>query len=255
MKHSIIYIPVRSPVCDFTAAALQDRGVTVTDRPAPDVTHLLLPVPSFESSGRVRGGLILEHLLGELPDSVTVIGGNLNHPILNSYTKLDLLQDPLYLAENAAITADCAMRIAASKLPTVFQSCPILVIGWGRIGKCLSALLQSMGADVTVAARKDTDRAMLRALRYRADSIESIRNSLSRYRVIFNTVPSMILNEDTMTQCRRDSICIDLASSPGLEGSGVITARGLPGKDTPEASGLLIAKTIIRLLKEGGHSS
>jgi len=40
----------------------------------------------------------------------------------------------------------------------------------------------------------------------------------------------------------------------GIEGSHVIWARGLPGKDTPESSGKLIAKTVIRSLdrKEKG---
>ena len=232
MKNTIIYIPGKSPVLAHAASDLLNRGFTVTDRPAPDVTHLLLPVPSFEDNGRIRGGPMPEHLLGELPESVTVIGGNLDHPILDSYSKLDLLQDPLYLAENAAITADCALRIAGSKLPTVFRSCPILILGWGRIGKCLSALLQALGADVTVAARKESDRAMIRALRFRAENIEKIVGCLSRYRIIFNTVPSMLLKEDMLCQCRRDCICIDLASVPGMEGPRVITARGLPGKDS-----------------------
>ena len=255
MKQAIIYIPCNSPVSFHAAAALQDRGFTVTDRPEPDVTHLLLPVPSFEKNGRIRGGLILEHLLGELPDSVTVIGGNLDHPMLDSYRKLDLLQDPMYLAENAAITADCALRIAASKLTTVFRDCPILILGWGRIGKCLGALLQTMGSDVTVAVRRESDRAMLRALRFRGENIGKIGDCLSRYRIIFNTVPTLLLTGDMLRHCRKDCICIDLASVPGMEGSDVIIARGLPGKDTPEASGLLIAKTVIRLINGGGNPS
>ena len=42
--------------------------------------------------------------------------------------------------------------------------CKVLVIGWGRIGKCLAALLKGLEADVTVVARKETDRAILHAL-------------------------------------------------------------------------------------------
>lgn len=246
MKQPILYIPGNTPTSGYTTSALTDRGFSVTDRPAPDVTHLLLPVPSFGPDGRIRGGGLPEHLLGKLPETVTVIGGALEHPILTGYNKLDLLLDPLYLAENAAITADCAVRIAANRLRTVFKGCPILVIGWGRIGKCLSTLLKAMQADVTVAARKDHDRAILRALGYRTEDPARLGQCVSRYRIIFNTVPAEVIAEGA--DFRKDCIKIDLASQPGIAGSDVIQARGLPGRDAPEASGQLIAKTVIRLL-------
>lgn len=43
---------------------------------------------------------------------------------------------------------------------------------------------------------------------------------------------------------------IDLASKPGIGGTDVLWARGLPGKFAPESAGKLIAQTILRLLKE-----
>jgi hypothetical protein len=53
-----------------------------------------------------------------------------------------------------------------------------------------------------------------------------------------------------MLYCRPDCVKIDLASIQGIYGSDVIHARGLPGKQTPESSGILIANTIIRLLRK-----
>ena len=46
-----------------------------------------------------------------------------------------------------------------------------------------------------------------------------------------------------------EALLMDLASLRGIEGDRVIWARGLPGKDAPESSGALIAKTVIRLLE------
>ena len=40
---------------------------------------------------------------------------------------------------------------------------------------------------------------------------------------------------------------IELASTPGMAGDGIIPARGLPGKMAPAESGKLIAETFIRL--------
>lgn len=250
MKQPVYYIADSSEAMHFAAEALENRGFTISDRPAPDVTHLLLPVPSFDEHGRIRGDGPPEHLLGKLPENITIIGGNLIHPILAGYETIDLLQDATYLAENAAITADCAMQTAAQHMSIVWSQCPVLVIGWGRIGKVLAQILKATGADVFVAARKEADRAMLRALGYHAESIDNLSPSLVRYRVIFNTVPAPVLNEEQIKLCRPDCIRMELASVPGIPTSGTIRASGLPGKLAPETSGQLIAKSIIRIFAE-----
>lgn len=229
---------------------LEDSGIRVVTSPDADVTHLLLPVPSFEADGRIKGGGMLEHILSDLPEDVTVVGGNLSHPLLQGYHTVDLLQDPLYIAENAAITADCAIRIAAQNLPVVFRGCPILIIGWGRIGKCLADQLKALSAQVTIAARKNDDRAMVQALGYKTVDPRQLGQCLIRYRVIFNTAPAPVLSEAQAAHCRPDCILIDLASTLGLSGKNVIWARGLPGKDAPESSGTLISNTVRRLIFE-----
>lgn len=222
----------------------------MAEQPSTDVSHLLLPIPSFEADGRIRGGGILEHILADLPEDITVVGGNLHHTALSGYRTIDLLQDGRYLAQNAAITADCAIRVAVQKLPVVLEGCPILVLGWGRIGKCLAAMLKDAGAAVTVAARKAQDRNMLQALGYGAEDIGALKHTLAGYRVIFNTVPSPVLSDGQMQYCRRECLKIELASKPGIAGGDVISALGLPGKMAPESSGKLIAQSVIRLIAE-----
>ena len=213
-------------------------------KPAADVTHLLLPVPSFSPDGRIRSGGVLENLLADLPEDITVIGGKLEHPALAAYRRVDLLRDEEYTARNAAITADCAIRVAGAHMPFVFSGMPMLIVGWGRIGKCLADRLRALGADVTVTSRREADRCMLRALGFRAvDPGRLLRPE--QYRVIFNTAPTMVLPEPPKT-----AVKIELASRPGLGGSDVIAAGGLPGKLAPESSGQLIAQTVIRLLEE-----
>lgn len=227
----------------YAAASLHDIGYPLLPFPDRDATHLILPVPSFESEGIVRGGGDIAQILALLPRDITIIGGNLDCKALEGYKTIDLLKDPYYTAENAGITAHCAVELAMNKLPVTFDGQKVLVIGWGRIGKCLSRLLKGMGAQVTVAARKEQDRATLHALGYGAVDTEGL--DTAAYRVIFNTVPVMLV-----PQCRGNALKIDLASKPGIGGTDVIWARGLPGKDAPESSGELIARTIVRLMEE-----
>lgn len=229
----------RSKALQQTAEYLSAIGLNITHKPAPDVSHMLLPVPSFSS-----GDGYLAHLLADLSDGVVVSGGNLNSPLLTGYRTVDFLQDPYYLAENAAITAECAIRIVESKLIESVGGHSVLIVGWGRIGKCLGKLLSETGADVTIAARKDADRAMIRALGCRSISIEGAAQELRRYDVILNTVPKMVLPD---MDNKSDAVILELASKPGMSGGNIIDARGLPGKMAPEKSGELIARTFIRL--------
>lgn len=232
-----------TPALKFAAGFLRHAGCTVVPCPDEAVTHLLLPVPSFQAEGILKGGVELKPVLSGLPESVTVIGGNLDCAELAGYKAVDLLRDPGYAAENANITACCAIILAMERLPVVLTGQKALVIGWGRIGKCLARLLKQMGVLVTVAARKASDRAMLTALGYTA--IDTAAIDTEPYRLVFNTAPQMLV-----PHCRGDGLFIELASQPGLGGDGIVDGRGLPGRYAPESSGRLIADRVLTILNK-----
>ena len=250
MNEPVFYTAGRTNAIVVAEKILQGYDFRFASCPDRSVTHLLLGVPAFEADGTLKGGGRLTDILPLLSPEVTVCGGMLKHTSLEGYRTLDLLEAPEYVAENARITAHCAVSLAMQKLPVTLWRCPVLVIGWGRIGKCLAQLLKSIGAVVTVAARKETDRAMLNALGYDCVDTLALGNGLARYRVIFNTAPEMVLSKEDMQQSAADCLKIDLASKPGMDAPDVLWARGLPGKDAPETSGQLIVRSILRLLSK-----
>ena len=237
-KGTILCLP-RSEAIRHAQMYLSEMGLRITQKPAPDISHVLLPVPSFSSSDEY-----LAHILGALPDDVIISGGNLTSPLLEGYATVDFLQDPYYLAQNAAITASCALQIAESERGMSLDGCAALVVGWGRIGKCLCRLLEKEGANITVAARKDSDRAMVTALGCRSISIEAAAAESDRYDVIMNTAPALVLPN---IKQKEGAVTLELASKPGMSGKNILNCRGLPGKMAPEVSGRLIAETFVRL--------
>ena len=243
MCEYIIYAAGYSPAMGYCIQKLKQEGFTIVSEPCMQATHLLLPVPSFSADGSIVGDGNLRTLLTLLPRNITVIGGNLDCPELVDYETVDLLQDEMYLAQNANITAHCAMKLALNQLPVILEGCNALIIGWGRIGRCLARLLRQVGANVTVCARKEADRCAAVSLGYGATDYQNA--DLKAFRIIFNTVPVMVF-----PQCEGSALKIDLASRLGLGSSDVIWARGLPGKDAPESSGNLIAKTLIPILRK-----
>jgi len=243
MGNCIIYAAGYTPAMSYCIQELKKAGFSIISEPNMQVTHLLLPVPSFAPDGSIIGGGNLRTLLTLLPKNIVVLGGNLDRPELDEYTAIDLLQDEMYLAHNAKITAYCALKLVQNQLPVTLDCCNVLVIGWGRIGKCLAHLLRQVGANVTVCARKESDRSILSALGYQVTDFENI--TFPSFRAILNTVPTM-----RFPVCPGNALKIDLASRLGIGSEDVIWARGLPGKDAPESSGTLIAQTLIPIIKK-----
>ena len=247
MDEKFIFAAGATAANRYAVTFLKNRGMPVVDSPGKDVRYLLLDVPSFGPEGRLRGGGSIEKFLQQLPREIVVCGGNLTHPALDGHETVDFLKDETYLCENAYITAECALDVALPYLTRTIRGCPVLIIGWGRIGKCLARIFISLDAEVTVAARNPKDRALIRALGYKSLSVDTLPSSLDHFRLLYNTVPSPVLSPEQMVLCREDCIKIELASRDGMAGDDIIIARGLPGIHMPESSGKLIADTFLRL--------
>ena len=231
MKRPTMYIPHPTAALDAAANRLKGRGVLFADC-AQEAEFLLYPVPTK-----------LEMLHGCTTDQ-TVIGGHLDF-LNENVARLDLLKDPYYLAANAAITAEAALGIVLMELRCAIDQANILILGWGRIGKCLTHQLHHLNANVTVYARKDADRAMLRALGYHPSTREELGRGLGRYCCVINTIPAAVLTEEEGTRLRRDALKLELASGVWLPGKDVVIGHGLPAKSKSAAAGALIADTII----------
>ena len=250
MRHTLIYPAGVSAACSYAIDVLRDHNIPMIDHPAPEITHLLLDVPSFTDDGNLTGGQDPVFLLSMLSTSLTVIGGNLAQDCLTGYTKFDLLKSEDYLCRNAAITAHCAIKAALPYLRRTISDCNCTIVGWGRIGKCLSSLLRSIGCRVTLIIRNPKERSLANALGYHACSPEMVSAAAPSTHLLFNTAPSPVLSGDTLRHFLH-CIKIDLASVPGLFGDDVIIERGLPVKLATESSGNLIADSILRSLKGG----
>jgi dipicolinate synthase subunit A len=131
-------------------------------------------------------------------------------------------------------------------MSAAFFDSPALIIGWGRIGKCLAQKLLSLGCPTTIAVRSARDQAVLNVLGYTAISIADIPATIHQYTLLFNTVPHTVLTSPLPS----DILALELASTPGIPEMHTIDGRGLPGKLAPISSGKLIAETVLPYIQE-----
>ena len=249
MNARTLYCAGSTPAARYAEFSLRQLGIPIDEQPTQDTGYLLLDVPSFSGNHTFRGACSLDDLLNKVSADTIIFGGNINQPELIPFQKIDLLKDEEYLCQNAAITADCALQLAMPMLTTTLAHSPTLVIGWGRIGKCLAQLLRSAGVQVTVAVRKPEQAAILKALDFSTLFIHDIAEHTEDFRLMINTVPYPILSETDLSKFRNCAM-MDLASRRGLESENILWARSLPGIHAPESSGRLIAETVMRYIKE-----
>lgn len=155
--------------------------------------------------------------------------------------------DPVYVVENAALTAEAATELVMRRSPRPVTGMRVLVVGYGRIGSLLAGRLAALGAEVTVAARRAVSRAEARARGYRTVDLTQL---VGPFDTVVNTVPARVLTGDL-----GGALCIDLASAPGgwAEDEHVVKAPGLPGLYAPLAAADIMAEAIYRVTRGEGY--
>ena len=188
-----------------------------------------------------------------------LIGGNIPYALKKEVLTFEdlLLRDDLAIL-NSVPTAEGALQIAMEELPYTIRGSKVLVCGMGRVGSTLARLLKSVGAHVTVAARKSRDFAVCEAENINYCNYSELPKVLADTKLIYNTVPSKIFEHELLDAVKPDSLIIDLASMPGgvdfeyaaARHIRTIHALSLPGKVAPVGAALIIQKVVYNILNE-----
>jgi dipicolinate synthase subunit A len=208
-------------------------------------------------------GLTIGELFASVRKGAVVMGGRLNTDSLrlakeNGAMAIDILDREEMAMLNAIPTAEGAIQTAMENTPFTIHQSKVLVTGFGRISKVLAKMLQGLGADVHVAARKPGDLALIEACGYAAAPISSLEKVIPEMNVIVNTVPAVILDKNLVSLIRKDALVIELASKPfGIDaqasrdaGVNVIFAPSLPGKVAPLTAARYIFLAVKNILQE-----
>lgn len=227
---------------------------------------VFLPVPT-EKDGLLRTPLSLEklpmeELLAALWPGQVLIGGAFSQKsslaaVRGGLAVYDLLRRRDYTVGNAALTAEGAIALLLRESESSLLSSHVLVTGWGRVASLLAPRLRSLGAYVTVAARKAGDRATAEALGLGSCRFEELGLLLEDVDLVVNTVPAPVFSREHLALLRPGTLLLELASEPGFDreeaealGLRSLYAPGLPGQFAPEAAAGLIWDTVGAIARE-----
>ncbi len=249
---------------------IDTKGHTKAKNLHEAVSHevIILPIPASSDGVTINAPyaekpLLLEDFFAMIGSAKLVLAGHISPSIGAWFDRegiayIDYYNREELMVKNAIPTAEGAIGIALSEMPVTLADSKALVVGYGRIGKILTKILVSMGADVTVSARRWGDLAWIECAGAKAVNTAKIAEEIEKYDVIFNTVPSLVLGDNELEKMNEDALIIDLASRPGgvdLKVAKdlkrrVIWALSLPGKTAPISAGRIIKDTVENILTE-----
>ncbi|MCL2509236.1 MAG: hypothetical protein FWF05_08685 [Oscillospiraceae bacterium] len=166
-----------------------------------------------------------------------------------------------FTIRNAVPTAEGVVEIAISKLPTTIKGSKVAVTGYGKTGKAVAKSMGSLGAFVTVAARKCSDVSQADNDGHTGIYLRELYKCAWEFDVLVNTVPAVVADEKVLKNLRPDCLILEIASAPyGVDmnaakalGLEVVIAGSLPGKCAPKSAGIIISETILNIIKEGSE--
>lgn len=261
---------------NYTADSLRERGYTVTRTRADaneaytDTDVLILPVPLSRNGTTVFAPqaddpIAVALLAQSLPRTARVFCGvprENAEPFFRRGIRLyDYAAREEFAVRNALPTAEGVAQILLQTLPVTVRGAAVLITGYGRTARACARLLSAMGAHVTVAARRCSALAFADTDGYRSLYLRELPRFMHEMDAVVNTVPATVLTHDVLRAMRRDCPVIEIASPPyGTDldaakalGIHVQIAPSLPGKVAPKTAGVILADTVLNILREGSE--
>lgn len=229
---------------------------------------LIGPIPMSRDqktifSSKTPSDLTITQIVKHLNTTHTLIAGSISLPIIEQCqikdaSYFDLMKNEKITILNSIATAEGTIMEAILGSDQNLHGSECLVLGYGRCAKVLAQKLKGMDAKVTIAARSEEALSYANVFGFEAIPLSELKQRLSSYHFIFNTIPSMVINQEYLDCISTEALIIDIASAPGGVDFEYAKQRnlnaklclGLPGKVAPRTSAEFLVTEIIKYLKE-----
>lgn len=230
---------------------------------AVDAPSIISGIPLTKDESKLcaavwRDDMTIKNLIGCLKTGQRFYAGCIPQGLMehcqqHAIDAYDFMKDNNLTLYNTIATAEGAIAEALLHQPTNLHRAKCLILGYGKCAKVLAKKVRGLEADVTICARGEDDLSLADAFGYDTLPFQNWKLHLYNFEYIFNTVPSVIMDRETLLRMRKDAIIIDIASAPGgvdyeeAENLGIHAhqALGLPGKYAPRSTAEALIKTVL----------
>lgn len=221
-----------------------------------DAELLILPIPVTKGIEKKE----LNEILNKAVKNETLVMGGCFLPEQKTILEkrgiryLDFMEDKAVTEENAVATAEGAIAELVMHSPYNLEGAKVIVTGYGCCGKAIAKKLSSLGARVTVLARRSEARKLAKQDGFYAVDFAFGPEEAMGAVMLVNTVPAPVVTKLLIRELPRDAYILDIASAPGgtdftcAKESGIAAdlVLGIPGRFSPKASAYILARAIER---------
>jgi len=243
---------------DPLTAALMSQSVILPLPPTTDGIRLFAPLSYEDVPLDERLYLALERakVFCGMPHRLAAVSERFGKLQCRDYSTRES-----FLLLNAQLTVEAALMLAIKHLPVSLFGSRCLVTGYGRIGRAMAQALRSLGAEVTVTARREEHFAHARTIGLGCCTYAALPDRIGQFRLVINCADGPVLNKDILAAADSNTLFIDLASLPGgidfsfarERGITALHALGLPGKYAPLSAAHIIKDTVTAMIEEEFH--
>lgn len=254
-----LYENIRKANC-YTASSLEELF---------KLSNVLIgPIPISQdkinvTSKEIFSDLTIDNIVSLLDIHHTLMGGNIPNSLTDicvtkKISYFDYMKSNKIAVKNGIATAEGAIMEAIRSSDINLHHSNCLVLGYGRCAKILAQKLEGLHAFVTVAARSEDALAYAEATGHGTILLNNMKDHISSFDYIFNTIPSKILDSHILKLVNPNVTIIDIASAPGgidYEYSknhdiNALLFLGIPGKVSPRSSANILVTETLAYLKE-----
>jgi len=216
----------------------------------------VLPIPiSKLNTDTALKEKLKEELTNNKGEEICVFGGVFDQEWIrfleeNKITYYDFMMLPEVVEGNAYITAEATVAEVLRYGARSIAGQKVLVTGYGCCGLRIAKIFASLGAEVTVAARREEVRAQVLADGFKACDFIGIKDVIGEMQTVINTVPAMVITEELIRKMSTESLIIDIASKPGGTDFEAASRHGITAKLSLGLPGIYTTTSSAKLLKD-----
>lgn len=218
--------------------------------------RLTLNTPLFDEA------VLISDILSQLSYKKIVFGGQLPKSFCEELDSKNCHYCDYFLLDELAIynavpTAEGVVQVLIEELPITIHGMKCAVLGYGRVGKILADTLSSLGAEITVFARKESAFAQIHASSVKYKHFDALSTEYNDFDAVINTVPVKVLGSAQLSKLNPECVLVEVASAPfGIDFQAakerafkVVKAGSLPGKVAPKTAGEIIGRSILPMIR------
>lgn len=256
---------------EYLRKILTADGFRETDPGA--AAFLILPIP-YEKQGVIWGTagsfpwkngealLSAGELLAYLSPGCRVYGGCFPEEFCAYAAGLgiicrDFCKDAALTWKNAVATAEGTLAAMIQNLPVNISGSRGLIVGYGRCGSTMAAMLRPFGVKLRMSVRSEEGKAQAGQYGEPVYGPGELALAVTGVDFVINTVPAVLFTREILKTMSEKTWFFDIASSPGgIDGEaaaelGIPFMRlpGLPGKVSPVTAAEGLREFIVRCEK------